>query len=100
MAAFLRGSAASTTTTCWWTRPPLLGLPDTQVLAHRVDEVLIVYRLDRITLEHVAELREVLDRLAIRPLGLVVIGARGEVSPYYLQRPPTLYEAAEAQRTS
>ena len=43
--------------------PPLLGIADSQALARYVDEVLLVNRLDRLTLEHVDELRDVLDRL-------------------------------------
>jgi capsular polysaccharide biosynthesis protein/Mrp family chromosome partitioning ATPase len=79
--------------------PPLLGLADSQVLAGEVDDVLLVNRLDRLTLEHVADLREVLDRLAIKPVGVVVIGARGEMSsPYYLQRRPALFSEDEPQR--
>jgi capsular exopolysaccharide synthesis family protein len=68
--------------------PPLLGIADSQVLARHVDDLLLVSRLDRISLDHIAELREVLDRLDARPLGIVVIGARGELSPYYLARRP------------
>ena len=100
MAAFLKGVRGLDYDYVLLDGPPLLGLADSQVLAHQVDEVILVNRLDRITLEHVADLREVLDRLAIKPLGIVVIGARGEVSPYYLQRRPSLYEEDEAQRTS
>jgi Mrp family chromosome partitioning ATPase len=66
--------------------PPLLGIADSQVLARHVDELLLVNRLDRLTLDHISELREVLDRLDTRPLGIVAIGARGEMSPYYLAR--------------
>jgi succinoglycan biosynthesis transport protein ExoP len=77
--------------------PPLLGIADSQALARNVDEMLLVNRLDRLTLEHVEELRDVLDRLPLRPLGIVVIGARGEISPYYMQRRPGLFAEDEAQ---
>jgi Mrp family chromosome partitioning ATPase/capsular polysaccharide biosynthesis protein len=77
--------------------PPLLGIADSQALARYVDEVLLVNRLDRLTLEHVDQLRDVIDRLHLRPLGIVVIGARGEISPYYMQRRPGLYAEDEAQ---
>ena len=63
--------------------PPLLGIADSQALARYVDEIVMVNRIDRMTLEHVERLREVLDRIDLRPLGIVVIGARGEISPYY-----------------
>ena len=52
------------------------------------------------TLEHVERLREVLDRIDLRPLGIVVIGARGEISPYYTQRRPSLFEEDEARAPS
>ena len=77
--------------------PPLLGIADSQALARYVDDVLLVNRLDRLTLEHVDELRDVIDRLHLRPLGIVVIGARGEISPYYMQRRPGLFAEDEAQ---
>jgi Mrp family chromosome partitioning ATPase/capsular polysaccharide biosynthesis protein len=77
--------------------PPLLGIADSQALARYVDDLLLVNRLDRLTLEHVNELRDVIDRLHLRPLGIVVIGARGEISPYYMQRRPGLFAEDEAQ---
>lgn len=72
--------------------PPMLGIADSQALARSVDEVLLVSRLDRLTLDHVTELRDVIDRLDVQPLGIVVIGARGEISPYYLTRRPLIEE--------
>ncbi|HKP20370.1 MAG TPA: Wzz/FepE/Etk N-terminal domain-containing protein [Thermoleophilaceae bacterium] len=76
--------------------PPLLGIADSQALARMVDEILLVNRLDRLTLERVSELRDVLDRLALEPLGIVVIGGRGEISPYYLTSRPALVEGQQA----
>lgn len=76
--------------------PPLLGIADSQALARYVDEILLVNRLDRLTLERVNELRDVLDRLALEPLGIVVIGGRGEISPYYLTARPALVEGQPA----
>jgi Mrp family chromosome partitioning ATPase/capsular polysaccharide biosynthesis protein len=73
--------------------PPLLGIADSQVVSRHVDALLLVTRLDRITLEHVNELRETLDRIEVRPLGLVVIGARSETSPYYMARRPLIEQA-------
>jgi len=64
--------------------PPLLGLSDTQVMAQNVDELLVVMRLDRITVDRTVDLREALRRVDANPLGLVVIGGRTETSPYYL----------------
>jgi capsular exopolysaccharide synthesis family protein len=65
--------------------PPLLGIADTQALARRCTSLVFVARLDRISLEHVADARDTLDRLELHAVGLVVIGARGEASPYYLR---------------
>jgi capsular exopolysaccharide synthesis family protein len=64
--------------------PPLLGLVDSQVLAQRVDGVLIVCRPDRHTPATAAALRELLDRLEVDPLGIVVVGARGAPHNPYL----------------
>jgi capsular exopolysaccharide synthesis family protein len=57
--------------------PPLLGLVDSQVLAQRVDGVLLVCRPDRQTPETAVATRELLDRLDVEPLGVVIVGARG-----------------------
>jgi Mrp family chromosome partitioning ATPase/capsular polysaccharide biosynthesis protein len=78
--------------------PPLLGIVDSQVLARHVDHVLLVNRLDRLTLDQVADLRQVLDGIERTPMGIVIIGARGEASPYYLQRrPPLVTEGSGAE---
>ena len=71
--------------------PPLLGIADTQALARRATSIVFVARLDRITLENVVDARELLDRLDRPSIGMVVIGARSEASPYYLSgRVPAL----------
>ena len=62
--------------------PPLLGLVDSQVLAQRVDGVLIVCRPDRHTPQTALALRELIDRLEIEPLGLVIVGSRGPAHTY------------------
>jgi hypothetical protein len=46
--------------------------------------VLIVCRPDRMTPENAFALRELLDRLDVKPLGLVIVGARGG-HPAYLE---------------
>jgi capsular exopolysaccharide synthesis family protein len=56
--------------------PPLLGLVDSQLLAQRVDDVLIVCRPDRQTPETALALRELLERLEVEPVGVVIVGAR------------------------
>jgi capsular exopolysaccharide synthesis family protein len=63
--------------------PPLLGLVDSQVLAQRVDGVLLVCRPDRLTPETALATRELLDRLDVQPLGLAIVGVRG-LSHFYL----------------
>ena len=63
---------------------PILGIADSLALARALHHVLFVARLDRLTLDTVFDVREVLDRLDTEPLGMVVLGARGEASPYYL----------------
>ena len=74
--------------------PPLLGIADTQALARHATGMLYVARLDRISLENVIDARDVLDRVDCPPIGMVVIGARTEASPYYLSgRVPALEDA-------
>jgi capsular exopolysaccharide synthesis family protein len=63
--------------------PPLLGLVDSQVLAQRVDGVLLVCRPDRLTSENAMDMRELLHRLRVKALGLVIIGARGSPTSYF-----------------
>jgi len=62
--------------------PPLLGLVDSQVLAQRVDGVILVCRPQRLTPDVVLDLREALERLRVEPLGLVVIGGRRSPRTY------------------
>jgi capsular exopolysaccharide synthesis family protein len=62
--------------------PPILGLVDSQVLAQRVDGVLIVCRPDRHTPETAFALRDLLERLEVEPLGVVIVGARGPNHTY------------------
>jgi non-specific protein-tyrosine kinase len=70
---------------------PILGIADSLALARAADNVLFVARLDRLTLDTVFDAREVLDRIHSEPLGIVVVGSRGEASPYYMaSRAPTL----------
>ncbi len=63
---------------------PLLGIADSQALMRFVDKILMVARLDRLTTENVIESEELLSRLAADPVGVIVVGASAQVSPYYL----------------
>ncbi len=62
--------------------PPLLGLVDSQVLAQRVDGVILVCRPSLLTPEVVLDLREALERLRVEPLGLVAVGGQRSPLPY------------------
>jgi capsular exopolysaccharide synthesis family protein len=62
--------------------PPLLGLVDSQVLAQRVDGVIVVCRPDRLTSETAIDMRELLQRLRAPALGIVVIGGRSSPISY------------------
>jgi non-specific protein-tyrosine kinase len=74
---------------------PILGIADSLALARAVQHVLFVARLDRLTLDTIFDAREVLDRVDSDPVGMVVVGARGDASPYYMTaaRPPVLEES-------
>jgi tyrosine-protein kinase Etk/Wzc len=63
---------------------PLLGIADSRSLAKRADSVLIVSRPERSTVDDVAELRDVLDRLGAHALGIVVVGVRRAGSYAYV----------------
>jgi Mrp family chromosome partitioning ATPase len=79
--------------------PPLLGIVDSQVLVRDVDHMILVNRLDRLSLDQVEDLQLVLDGLELTPLGVVIIGARGEASPYYLQRRPPVVQSGAGTET-
>ncbi len=70
--------------------PPILGIADTQLLARYCDEVLVVGRLNQLTISKVIDLREALFRIRANPIGLVVIGTRPAESPYYAGTPYAL----------
>jgi capsular exopolysaccharide synthesis family protein len=74
--------------------PPLLGVVDAQMVAQLADTVIVVGRLDRLTVENANDLRELLDRHEINALGLFVVGAQWGESHYYLaEREAVLDEA-------
>jgi Mrp family chromosome partitioning ATPase/capsular polysaccharide biosynthesis protein len=74
--------------------PALLGVVDARALARLCSGILLVARLDRITLETAVDARHALDAFDCPALGLVVIGGRGTASPYYAGEPvPALEDA-------
>jgi succinoglycan biosynthesis transport protein ExoP len=77
--------------------PPMLGIADAQGLAREADSVLIVSRLERLSVNNVIDLRDVMERVSMNPLGLVVIGARVEDSPYYLSQRRSLFRGAATE---
>jgi capsular exopolysaccharide synthesis family protein len=77
--------------------PPLLGIADSHLLARRIDAVLLVSRLDRLTVDNAYDLREVVGRLGAETLGLVVVGVRTPASPYFL-RPTRFVDEEPAPR--
>lgn len=78
--------------------PPVLGIADVQGLARLSDDLILVSRLDRITRENIVDLQELLGRIPISVLGHVVVGARVEVSPYYLNERPVPEAQSRTQR--
>jgi capsular exopolysaccharide synthesis family protein len=73
---------------------PLLGIADSQAVAQQVDDVLMVSRLDRLRTDDVIEVRDLLDRLDVIPLGHVVVGGRRTGSSYYYAERPSELETA------
>lgn len=73
---------------------PLLGIADSQSLVTRVDDVIVVSRLDRLRVEDMIEVRDVLDRLDVTPLGHVVVGGRKTSSSYYYTAAPEEFDTA------
>lgn len=62
--------------------PPLNPVADTQILLNSpaVHGVLVVARLDRARRDDVRRARAILERHAVKPVGLVVVGARGSLA--------------------
>jgi capsular exopolysaccharide synthesis family protein len=80
--------------------PPMLGVAESQALARLADRVLLVARPERVTLDKMVDVEELLNRLGANTLGLVVIGGRTDVSLYYsAERPPLVKEPTEALRS-
>jgi capsular exopolysaccharide synthesis family protein len=62
--------------------PPLIGLVDSQVLAQRVDGVILVTRPEKLMPANVIDMRDLLARLQVDPLGVVVVGSHVTPSAY------------------
>jgi capsular polysaccharide biosynthesis protein len=75
--------------------PPLLGISDAQLLAGHCDEILVVTRLRGQSLDTMMDLRSTLERLPIKPIGVVAIGGNVTSSPYYHERPEDPSPAAD-----
>jgi succinoglycan biosynthesis transport protein ExoP len=73
--------------------PPLLGAAHAQMLAGLVDDVLLVARPDRLTVENVEDVRDVLARKRANPLGLLVVDAARSTRSYVGLRDP-VFEGA------
>jgi hypothetical protein len=63
-----------------------------------MDKVLVVARLDRLTADKAVETREVLERSGADMLGVVVIGARVDVSPYYISERAPMFTSAPVSK--
>ena len=73
---------------------PLLGIADSQSILPRVDDVIVVSRLDRLRVEDIIEVRDILDRVDVTPLGHVVVGGRRVSSAYYMTSAPAEFDTA------
>lgn len=62
---------------------PLLGIVDAKLIGRACDAVLLVSRLERISVSGAMDLRDELDRVGVPTVGVVVIGGTSETSPYY-----------------
>jgi capsular exopolysaccharide synthesis family protein len=65
--------------------PPILGHADSHILARNVETVLVVTRLDRVSVENLSDMRETIDRLGVSTLGVIIIGTRADVSEDYVR---------------
>jgi hypothetical protein len=54
--------------------------------------VLVVTRLDRVRIDDIIEVRDILDRVDVTPLGHVVVGGRRTSSSYYATAAPAEFE--------
>lgn len=81
---------------------PLLGIVDAKLVGRACDSLLVISRLERITVAGAMDLRDELDRVGRPVLGMVVIGGASETSPYYtgVQFAPTSAGGSPAPRVT
>ena len=68
---------------------PVLSVADALVIAPKVDAVLVVARINRVTKDEILQVNEQLGRSGARVIGLVVGGVKIKSSPYYRQSTST-----------
>jgi Mrp family chromosome partitioning ATPase len=76
--------------------PPLLGTVDARVFAGAADALLLVSRLEVVTVDQLLAERDELDRLEVGPIGVVVVGSRVE-DAVYDGKPPSQREPEESR---
>ena len=79
--------------------PPLLGTVDARVFAGAADALLLVSRLEVVTVDQLLAERDELDRLEVGPLGVVVVGSPVE-DAVYDGKPPSQREPPESRAAS
>lgn len=62
--------------------PPVLVVSDALAISRRVDAVLVVVRLGRTTRDQIQRLSTALDRIGVRPIGVVVTGVKRRAAYY------------------
>ena len=79
--------------------PPLLGTVDARVFAGAADALLLVSRLGVVTIDQLLAERDELDRLEVKPLGVVVVGSPVEAGVYDSGRPQRERAVLPAERS-
>ena len=64
---------------------PVLSVADSLVIAPKVDAVLVVARVNRVTRDEILQVNEQLSRSGARVIGMVVGGVKIKASPYHKQ---------------
>ena len=77
---------------------PVLSVADALAIAPKVDAVLVVARINRVTREEILEVNEQMARSGARVIGLVVGGVKSKASPYYKQSANSVGAKQAAQK--